>query len=169
MLSEIKQQFFMYRNGVVADALRKGGVAYDMVFGVNLVQLKEIASGLPHTAQLAEELWADRRTRESMMLAPMLYPVEELAVESAVEMLTQAPTAEVVDVLCHALLRRMPRAWEVAAAVEGYPRLRLLLNIMATDPVRAAELARDQEPRELSQRIIQEAKFLNEGDSPEVK
>lgn len=71
----IKRRFYAMRNGIIADTLRKAGLGYKIIFGLNLPQITEIASGLTADADLAEELWADRRTRESMLLAPMLYPV----------------------------------------------------------------------------------------------
>ncbi len=74
----IKRRFFAMRNGIIADTLRKAGLEYKIIFGLNLPQITEIAAEQPHEADLAEELWADRRTRESLMLAPMLYPAAEL-------------------------------------------------------------------------------------------
>ena len=83
-MQEIKRRFFAMRNGIVAETIRRGGLQYKMVFGLNLPQIAEIAEGLPHTQELAEQLWADSRTRESMMIAPMLYPRERLTRERAI-------------------------------------------------------------------------------------
>lgn len=77
----IKRRFFAMRNGVIADVIRKSGAPYPLVFGLNLPQIKEIASELPRETELADQLWADRRTRESLMLAPMVHPLEEMTHE----------------------------------------------------------------------------------------
>lgn len=50
----------------------------------------------------------------------MIYPREELTQERAAEMLREAQTVEVADILCHRLLRHQPYALEIAmeAAVQ---------------------------------------------------
>ena len=100
-IQEIKRRLFAMRNGIVADTIRKGGLEYKMVFGLNLPQIVEIASGIEPSQALAEEFWADSRTRESMLLAPMIYPREAMTRERASEMLRESITTEVTDILCH--------------------------------------------------------------------
>ncbi len=95
----IKRRFFAMRNGIIADTLRKAGLEYKIIFGLNLPQITEIAAEQPHEADLAEELWADRRTRESLMLAPMLYPAADMDSATAARWIRTAPTTEVADVL----------------------------------------------------------------------
>lgn len=125
------------RNGIIADTLRKAGLDYRMIFGLNLPQIAEIAADQPHTAQLAEQLWADRRTRESMLLAPMLYPAAEMDRATAARWLAEAPTTEVADVLCLKLLRYVSGALHIAlpamtspAEMTRYTALRLLFNLL---------------------------------------
>ena len=154
----IKRRFFAMRNGIIADTLRKAGLDYRMIFGLNLPQITDIAADLPHTPGLAAELWADTRTRESLLLAPMLYPVEHMTADTAAEWLSQAPTTEVADVLCLRLLRRHPDALAIAldaldspAEITRYAALRLLFNllILAQSPgsaVSAATLASSLRP-----------------------
>lgn len=138
---EIKRQFFAMRNGVIADTIRKGGLEYKMVFGLNLPQVKEIAESLPHTPELAEQMWEDSRTRESMLLAPMLYPVDQFSREVASRWIKQIPTTEVGDILCHSLIRKHPHAWEIAmefvdsdVEMERYTAFRLLFNLLYIRP-----------------------------------
>lgn len=156
-LQQIRQQFFALRNGVIVDTLRQAGIEYRLAFGLNVPQLREIAEGLPHTAELADALWADLHCRESRMLAPMVHPVQDMTVQKAKQWLAQAPTTEVVDVLCHSLVRRLPQAWDVAAQMYGYPKLRLLANLMSGDPRRAADMARPLLPHPLAAKICREA------------
>ena len=140
-MQEIKRRFFAMRNSMVAETIRRGGLQYKMVFGLNLPQIAEIAEGLPHTQELAEQLWADSRTRESMMIAPMLYPRERLTRERASEMLRESPTTEVTDILCHRLLRHEPYALELATEASTsaeslirYGAFRLMFNLLYTHP-----------------------------------
>ncbi|MDE5650205.1 MAG: DNA alkylation repair protein [Duncaniella sp.] len=172
---EIKRRFFAMRNGIVADTIRKGGLDYKMIFGLNLPQIKEIAASLPHTAALAEEMWSDRRTRESMLLAPMLYPVEEMDMPTALRWASEAPTTEVSDILCHSLLRRHPAAWEIAmehvtspSEMNRYTAFRLLFNLLYTRPAdirpfaEAEYAAASPLTRPLCHSIIEEIDFISE-------
>lgn len=186
----IKRRFFAMRNGIIADALRKGGCDYRMIFGLNLPQIAEIAADLPHTPELAAELWADRRTRESMLLAPMLQPVDGLDADTAMRMLDEAPTGEVADVLCMKLLRMHPSALSIALGAIGseremtrYGALRLMMNLLilagsgkvALQPL--AEVVRPCAEAEikggspltsrLAMQIIDELDFMLEGDTDE--
>ena len=140
-MQQIKQRFFAMRNGIVADTLRRAGLEYRMAFGLNLPQLVEIAADFEPSAELAEQLWADRRTRESLLLAPMLYPHEALTERRAAEMLREAPTTEVADILCHRLLRHLPFALKIAAEaatdeadLTRYAAMRLMANLLYTYP-----------------------------------
>lgn len=133
----IKRRFYAMRNGIIADTLRKAGLEYPMIFGLNLPQIAEIAAEQPHEAELARELWADRRTRESQLLAPMLYPPGEMDRATATRWLEEAPTTEVADVLCLKLLRNVDGALDVAlesmtseSDMTRYGALRLLYNLL---------------------------------------
>ena len=43
----IKRRFFAMRNGIIADTLRKAGLDYRMIFGLNLPQITDIARWPP--------------------------------------------------------------------------------------------------------------------------
>lgn len=137
----IKRRFFAMRNGVVADALRKGGVDTPIIFGLNLPQIVEIAAEQDARPELAEQLWADVRTRESRLLAPMVYPVGQMSDEDAERWLMTAGNVETADILCHRLLRRHPHAAAIAVKLAGnddfmvrYAALRLMLNLLSVTP-----------------------------------
>lgn len=140
-IQEIKRRFFAMRNGIVADTIRKGGLPYKMVFGLNLPQIAEIAADITPSRELAEEFWADTRTRESLLLAPMIYPRDELSRERAAGMLREAPTTEAADILCHRLLRHQPYAMDIAVEavtspleLEAYAGFRLMFNLLYSRP-----------------------------------
>lgn len=174
-IQEIKRRFFAMRNGIVADTMRKGGLGYKMVFGLNLPQIVEIVADLTPSRELAEQMWADGRTRESMLLAPMIYPREELTRTRAAEMLREAQTVEVADILCHRLLRHEPYALELAMEaakstdpMERYGAFRLLNNLVYTHPAEIrplaeAELAADNPmTRPLCLNMLEEIRFITE-------
>lgn len=140
-VQEIKRRLYALRNGIVADSLRKGGLDYKMAFGLNLPQIVEVASEIEPDRELAETFWADDRTRESKLLAPMIYPREAVTRQRASEMLRQTLTTEVADVLCHRLLRHLPFAMEVAADAVAdadelvrYGGFRLMFNLLYARP-----------------------------------
>lgn len=172
----IKRRFFAMRNGIVADTIRKAGFDYRMIFGLNLPQLKDIAAELPHTVELAREMWADKRTRESMLLAPMLYPANELSREEVIQWVREVPVTEIADVVCHSLLRKHPEAWEIAMEfvssdvdMERYMAFRLLFNLLYSRPkdikpfAEAEYAANSPLTRSICHAMLEEIEFLEEG------
>lgn len=156
-MQTIKRRFFAMRNGIIADTLRKAGLDYRMIFGLNLPQIVEIADAQPKDAAFAEELWADRRTRESMLMAPMLYPADEMDASTASRWLAEAPTTEVADVLCLKLLRFIPGAADIAAdgitsdsPMTRYASLRLMFNLLNTAASPTGSQLSLPSPRELA-------------------
>ena len=71
-LKNIRHQFFAFRNGIVADALRKQ-FDYRMIFGLQIPQIAEIARQYTPSSELAETLWAEKGNRESRLLATYLF------------------------------------------------------------------------------------------------
>lgn len=125
------------RNGAVADSLRRQGAPYRIIFGLNLPQIVEIARDFGPDAELALELRANVTTRESMLIAPMLFPVENLTPDLAVEWLLDAPTTEVIDIACLKLLKHVADADTVirrladsSTPLHRYAAIRLGANIL---------------------------------------
>ena len=109
MLQEIKRQFLAYRNGIVADTLRAAGLdCYHIIFGLNLPQLTQIAATQTPSLALANALWADRAVRESRLLAPYLFPRDEVTPALALTLLASVQTQEEADILTFRLLRHLP-------------------------------------------------------------
>lgn len=142
-LKEVKQQFFAYRNGLLADTLRKqASLPHKLIFGLNIIQLRELAARIGKDKLLADALWADSDCRESRLLAPMIQP------EPQPQWLDDVRSPEEADILCHASLRHYPGALKLAAETASsalplrrYAALRLILNLLFTDPA-APETAR---------------------------
>lgn len=99
-----------YRNGIIADALRKAGMTYDIIFGLQLPQLAGIARDIEPSMDLAMQLWNDRKIRESRLLACYLFPAKEMTESMALELAESVQTKEEADILCFRLLRRLPFA-----------------------------------------------------------
>ncbi len=142
-LQEIKHRMYSLRNGAVADAMRRMGAPYKIIFGLNLPQLTALAAEIPPSPQIADELWHNDSTRESRLLAPMVYPPEQFDISVAREWVETIATTEVADILCLKLLKKMP--WACTLAEElilsdremyRYTALRLMFNLL---PERLAE------------------------------
>lgn len=150
-LQLVKRRLYAMRNGVVADALRKAGCPRRLIFGVNLPQLTEIAKEFGPSRPLAETLWHDASLRESILLAPMLMPIDELSYDEALRRCRELEWHEEADILCFKLLRNAPFAPELAGDLCGadeplmrYCGLRLWMNIVSAHPIQALEAAKTE-------------------------
>lgn len=137
-LRNIKQQFFVYRNGIVADKLRESGDTHKIIFGLNLPQITDIAKKQTPSASLAQSLWDNSSTRESHIIATMLYPVNEFTKDIAHKWISEVPTVEIADILCHRLLKYLDFAEDIIykysdseTPMMQYISLRLANNIIA--------------------------------------
>ena len=106
----IRKQFFSLRNGMIADTLRKGGLEQKYIFGLQLPQIKEIASQFHsddnnETAEIARCLWSDRECREARLLACHLMPPSMMTEKEAKEWAEDVRTREEADILAFRLLR----------------------------------------------------------------
>ncbi len=144
ILRDVKQRFFAFRNGLLADLLRQQRAStHRTIFGLNVPQLREIAAEAGTDPALAELLWADADVRESRLLAPMVAaPTAE-----AFTWMNGVQTAEEADLLCHSLLRRCPGALDAAKARLSSPEptvqycaVRLLMNLAMTSEQARAEI-----------------------------
>lgn len=121
-IAAIKRDFMAYRNGIVADTLRKAGMPYSLIFGLQLPQLSAIArsNGMPDR-ELARGLWQDRNVRESRLLACWLFDAEKTDIEQALELARDIRTREEGDILAFRLLRRLPFAEDLARQLGAEP------------------------------------------------
>ncbi|MBD5288042.1 MAG: hypothetical protein HDS28_03040 [Bacteroides sp.] len=117
-IKQIKQTFFAFRNGILADALRKQ-TPYEIVFGLQVPQIAEIARSLKPSMELADALWHDSKVRESRLLATYLYPIEEVDLEKAIKLASEINTVEEADMLAFRLLKRLPFATSLLNAMES--------------------------------------------------
>lgn len=180
-MQTVKRRFFAMRNGIIADTLRKAGSSFRIIFGLNLPQIVEIADSTGENPELAEQLWANTTTRESMLLAPMIQCAPHFDEEDAVRWIQTIPAPEVADILCHRLLRKQeyaPRLVDILleradrgdgdVAMQRYTALRLMFNLVAKEPAHALRVARkvatlsNPLTDNLALSLIEEAQFLME-------
>ncbi len=144
-VAQIKKEFFAYRNGIVADTLRRNGDPHAFIMGCQLVDVQGIASRIEPGVEIATELWQDTRHRECRMIAPMLYPAELMDQATATQWAMSVECNEIADVMCHRLLRKLPFASQLALSLienestqARYTGWRLILNLQivgkAPDP-----------------------------------
>lgn len=185
LMQTVKRRLYAMRNGALAAQMRRGGLDYRINFGLNIPQIKEIARdildmGLTHAELLAlgTDLWANEGTRESRLLAPMIFPPEDMTGPLAAQWLRQAQNIEIADHLCHSLLRRLSFAEAIANEVlsdtstsdlNRYTALRLMLNLIMLrklSPSQARKAVMGEQARRspltspLVARIIEEAEFI---------
>lgn len=177
-LRTLRQNIYVMRNGILADSLRQNGCPYRLIFGLNLPQLTEIATQTGRRADLALELWRDTSLREAALMAPMLYPPEELTLDFARERAAAVRWTEDADILCFKLLRYAPFASRLAeelctaeAPLSRYTGLRLYFCIVAQHPTEALkaaerEIARPEPLSTLAAMLRQEAEFILESPTP---
>ncbi|MDE6809477.1 MAG: DNA alkylation repair protein [Muribaculaceae bacterium] len=171
----IKREFFAMRNGIIADTLRKAGAPYPIIFGLTLPQLSDIAAAVGENRDIADTLHRNTTTRESLLLAPMIYPREMMDYETAYQWLAGAQTTEVADIICHRLVRHLDFAPSLAsdlikspAVMSRYAALRLYLNLISRQTDAAFEAARNElavnEPltAPLARQIIDEVEFIRQ-------
>ena len=144
ILREIRKEFFAFRNGIVADKLRKAGDPHSMIMGCLLVDVQAIAQRQREAIHdkevlkaIAQELWNDTNSRECRLAAPMLYPVEDMILEQALQWCESVETVEIADNLCHKLLRNLTDAYALFRQLivqdkplVKYTGYRLLLNLL---------------------------------------
>lgn len=141
---DIRKEFFAYRNGIIADKLRKAGDPHPVIMGCLLVDVISITGRLRQDINddeqlqaLAQELWNDTNSRECRLAAPMLYPAPLMTIETALDWCHSVENTEVADNLCHKLLRHLAMADDLfrkliahQSALVKYTGYRLLLNLM---------------------------------------
>ncbi|MDO4971716.1 MAG: DNA alkylation repair protein [Bacteroidales bacterium] len=142
ILKETRKQFFAYRNGIIADSLRKNGDPHTMIMGCQITDIAQIASTITPNKEIAEAFWTDTKHRECRMIAPMLYPESEMTEATAIDWAASVECEEIADVLCHRLLRKLPFAEKLFYALQTsdaplapYTSMRLLLNLVMLNKV----------------------------------
>lgn len=112
---EVKKALRSAMNGVLSAQMRRAGMPYRLVFGVEIPRLLSIAQEFPADRRLAQALW-NESIRECKMLAAMLMPQEEMLPEVAEIWVEEIPTAEIAQTTVMYLFSRT--AWAPTVAFE---------------------------------------------------
>lgn len=166
IIRNTRKQFFAYRNGIIADSLRKNGDPHSMIMGCQMTDVAQISTAIEPSKEIAEAFWTDTKHRECRMIAPMLYPAADMDKTTALQWAKNVECEEIADVLCHRLLRKLPFAVEIvtelrssAAPMAIYTGFRLLLNLVLMNKVEKtdslkAELEKEKDNAPQSARPI---------------
>ena len=111
----VKRSLHGMMNGPVSASMREKGLTYKVNFGVELPRLREFATSLPHTYELASALWKED-IRECRILAGLLMPAEKFDSELADVWVEQMRFAEEAECTVVHLFARLPYASEKAFA-----------------------------------------------------
>lgn len=145
-ITDLKKLFFTFRNGILADTLRKSGYPHKIIYGLNIPQISSIARDLIHIqslgdpstsesletcntkrdqdrnsqylSTLAKELWNEREVRESRLLATYLFNKENVSETFACKLAGDVRTPEEADMLAFCLFRHLPFAKSLLETLE---------------------------------------------------
>ena len=182
ILRGIRKEFFAFRNGIIADKLRKAGDPHGMIMGcllvdvVNIMRQESLTMGDNDTrAQVAQELWNDTNSRECRLAAPMLYPPEDMDLEIALQWSETVESVEVADNLCHKLLRHIDGSDALFRQLISqekplvkYTGYRLLLNLMLIGKVQLNDTLRviiETEASQAEQPLLSLLKDIHEEEN----
>ncbi|MEE1415591.1 MAG: DNA alkylation repair protein [Prevotellamassilia sp.] len=115
----IKRTLRGVMNGPVSTSMREKGLAYKVIFGVELPRLLELAREWPHTYELAAALWKEN-IRECRLLAGMLMPPQRMDAELASLWVEQMHYAEEAECTVMNLFSHEP--WASVKAYEWIAR-----------------------------------------------
>lgn len=115
-LKQIKHLFMSYRNGMVADALIKGGYPFKVIYGLQIPQISSVAGEIGKDDILAEQLWKEN-SRESRLLAIYLFSPKKLNLNKSIELASSLKTREEAEILSFRLFRYLDFASELVEAL----------------------------------------------------
>ena len=95
-ITKLIRSFRKQMNGETAGQMEKRGVHYNLNYGIGLVALREKAKSLPNDTELADRPW-HRRIRETMILASLIIPKEDMTYERGVEWSSLIDNCELVE------------------------------------------------------------------------
>lgn len=114
ILRKIRTDLRLSMNGVVSTSMREKGMDYRVNFGVDIPKLRIISQKYKSDVALAEMLW-DENTRELKILATMLYPIENLSMETANRWCGEIPNQEIREQICMNLFQKSAFADKMVA------------------------------------------------------
>lgn len=112
ILRQIRTDLRLSMDGVVAASMRAKGINYRMNFGVKIPRIKEISTKYNSGKALAELLW-NEPVRELKILATMLYPANEMSLDTANRWVKGIENQELREQVCRNLFQEVPNVDEL--------------------------------------------------------
>ena len=112
-LREVKRDCTAAMNGIVSQSMRDYGMDYKLNFGLRALQIRDIANKYGKSAKLAQRLWTEK-TRELLILATLIYPVEEFGRDEAQQWAKDIKNQEIREQVCMNLFQELTFASELA-------------------------------------------------------
>jgi len=112
-IKQILSTIRLSMNGIASDSMIESGLIYKKNYGVSIPRLKEIAKQITPNHDLAQRLWF-MQIRETMILATLLEPIEEMTIDQAKLWIKDLNQIEKVEQSCMNLFSKLPFAVELA-------------------------------------------------------
>lgn len=100
------------QNGDISKILRKMGIAYRLNYGVSIPHLRQLIPDIKPNNELAFLLW-NRNIRETKILSSMLFEIDSLTKEQALEIGSKVNNQELIEQFSRNLFARMPFVLEL--------------------------------------------------------
>lgn len=108
-LKHIKQSFRLRMNGVAAQSMREKGTEYKINWGINLIELKQMAKEYGKDYDLAIQLWKED-IRECKILATLIMPAEKMLPEIVDLWMEQTRSQEIAEMAAFNLYQHLDYA-----------------------------------------------------------
>lgn len=105
-LKRIKQSFRLRMNGVASQSMREKGANYKINWGINLMELRQMANDYGKDYSLAIELWKED-IRECKILATLIMPADKMLPEIVDLWMVQTPTQEIAEMAAFNLYQHL--------------------------------------------------------------
>ena len=105
-LKRIKQSFRLRMNGVASQSMREKGANYKINWGINLMELRQMANDYGKDYSLAIELWKGDM-RECKILATLIMPADKMLPEIVDLWMEQTPTQEIAEMAAFNLYQHL--------------------------------------------------------------
>ena len=112
-LRAIKQDFFRFRNGIVAEGLKGITGNAKRIYGLTVPQFMEMSKKYSKDTELGLLLWQDEGTRESRIFALYLIDPNDIDLKHANRLISDVQSFEEGDFLAFKVLRNIPEAEKV--------------------------------------------------------
>ena len=105
-LKRIKQSFCLRMNGLASQSMREKGANYKINWGINLMELRQMANDYGKDYSLAIELWKED-IRECKILATLIMPADKMLPEIVELWMEQTPTQEIAEMAAFNLYQHL--------------------------------------------------------------